>query len=322
MSIVSIAPQKSFSTRAWAEMLFLAMLWGGSFVANRLALNELGVFTTVALRVLGGCTVIWIYIALRRLPLPRDPKIWAALLVMGLLNNVVPFSLIAWGQLSIPSGLAAILNGATAIIGVLVAALALSDERLTGRKLIGVVLGFAGVATAIGIGALRALDLTSLAQLAILGASTCYAVSGVFARVWLRGVAPQVAVAGMLTTSVLIMLPLALWTEGVPSAPQAASVWLGVAYLAVVSTAIAYLMFYRLLELVGAGNTSLVTLLVAPIAIVLGAVILGETLPLRAYVGFGILALGLMVVDGRIGGRFGGRLGEAKKTLAEPVPPV
>jgi len=318
MKTLIMQPQKSISTRGWAGLLFLAMLWGGSFVANRLALNELGVFSTVALRVSGACVVIWIYVAIRGLALPRDPRIWAAMVVMGLLNNAMPFSLIAWGQLSIPSGLAAILNGATAIFGVLIAAIALGDERLTARKLAGVLLGFAGVTTAIGIGALRAFDLTSLSQLAILGASACYAISGAFARVWLRGIAPQVAVAGMLTASAVMMLPLAFWMEGLPSVGHAASVWFGMAYLSIVSTAIAYLVFYRLLDLIGAGNTSLVTLMVAPFAIVLGALILDETLPLRAYVGFGILALGLMVIDGRIGGRIGG----AKKTLAEPPHPV
>ena len=147
-----MTPQKTIPPRAWAELLLLATIWGGSFISNRLALNEVPVLTTVAFRVTGACLLLWVYVRLRGLDIPRSPRIWAAFLVMGLLNNALPFTLITWGQLTIPSGLAAIVNASTAIFGVLTAALLFRDERLTARRLTGVLLGFTGVAVAIGLG--------------------------------------------------------------------------------------------------------------------------------------------------------------------------
>jgi drug/metabolite transporter (DMT)-like permease len=295
-----MAPQKSIPLRAWAELLLLATIWGGSFISNRLALNEVPVLTTVAFRVAGACILLWVYVRLRRLPVPRSPQIWLAFLVMGLLNNALPFTLITWGQLTIPSGLAAIVNASTAIFGVLVAALAFRDERLTARRLTGVLLGFAGVAVAIGLHALTTLNLTSLPQLALVAAAISYALAAAFARRVLGGLPPQVAAAGMLTGSSLLMLPTALWIDGPPVLTHGAQVWGALGYLAILSTAGAYLLYYRVLGMAGAGNLSLVTLLTAPVAIVMGALILNEALPLRAYAGFALIALGLLIIDGRL----------------------
>lgn len=295
-----MTPQKSIPPRAWAELLLLAMIWGGSFISNRLALNEVPVLTTVAFRVAGACILLWVYVRLRRLPVPRSPRIWLAFLVMGLLNNALPFTLITWGQLTIPSGLAAIVNASTAIFGVLVAALAFRDERLTARRLTGVLLGFAGVAVAIGLHALATLNLASLPQLALVAAAISYALAAVFARRMLGGLPPQVAAAGMLTGSSLLMLPTALWIDGPPVLTHGAQVWGALGYLAIISTAGAYLLYYRVLGMAGAGNLSLVTLLTAPVAIVMGALILNEALPLRAYAGFALIALGLLIIDGRL----------------------
>jgi len=118
--------------------------------------------------------VLWAFVALRRLPIPKDPQIWAGFLVMGLLNNVIPFSLMAWGQLHIETGLTSILNAATAVFGVLAAAIFFADEKLTTRRLTGVLLGFAGVSTAIGLEALRAFDLRSWGQLAVIAGTISY----------------------------------------------------------------------------------------------------------------------------------------------------
>jgi drug/metabolite transporter (DMT)-like permease len=295
-----MTPQKTLTARAWAELLLLATIWGGSFISNRLALNEVPVLTTVAFRVAGACALLWLHVRLRCLPVPRSPRIWLAFLVMGLLNNALPFSLITWGQLTIPSGLAAIVNASTAIFGVLIAALAFRDEKLTARRLAGVALGFAGVATAIGLHILTALDLTSLPQLALVAAAISYACAAVWARKRLTGLAPQVAAAGMLTGSTLLMLPLALWFDGPPLLTHSVQAWAALAYLAVISTAGAYLLYYRVLGMAGAGNLSLVTLLTAPVAIVMGVLILGEALPHRAFAGFALIALGLLVIDGRL----------------------
>ena len=292
--------QKSLSTQAWVELGVLALIWGGSFLAIRLALNEVPVMTSVAHRVFWAMLVLWGYIAIRRLPVPRDPKIWAAFLVMGLLNNVIPFSLMAWGQLHIETGLTSILNAATAIFGVVVASVIFADERLTATRAIGVVLGFFGVATAIGIENLTQFDIRSTAQLAVLAGTLSYSLAGAWARQMLAGLTPQVAAAGMLTGSALVMVPLALAIDGTPSFQLSTTAWGAIAYYAVIATAGAYLLYYRILAMAGSGNLMICTLLVAPVAIVLGALVLGEELAPRAYVGFALLALGLLVLDGRI----------------------
>jgi drug/metabolite transporter (DMT)-like permease len=292
--------QKTMTTRAWIEMGLLALIWGASFLSNRIALTEIGVLTAVGFRVAGAAVILWAYVLWRGYPLPRNPAIWVAFLAMGVLNNVLPFTLINWGQLTIPSGLAGILNASTAIFGVLVAAMVFRDERLTLRKLSGVMLGFAGVATVIGLSALAELDLTSQSQLAILAATLSYAVAGSLARVTLGALRPEVAAAGMLSGSSAVMIPLALAVDGLPSPSHGLHVWLALAYLAVMATACAYLLYYRLIRMVGAGNVQLTTLLVAPVAIVLGAIVFGEVLPPRAFAGFALLAAGLVILDGRL----------------------
>ena len=292
--------QKSLSGRAWAEMLVLALIWGGSFLSIRIALDEISPLMSVAHRVTWAMLVLWVVVAVMRIPLPRNPRIWFAFVVMGLLNNVIPFVLMAWGQLHIESGLTSILNAFTAVVGVVMAALFFSDERLTPRKIIGVVLGFFGVSVAIGLENFKNFDLRSLAQLAVIGGTVAYAVAGVWARKNLVGMPPQLAAAGMLTGATVIMLPLVYFVEGLPTFDLQPPTLVAIGYYAVIATAAAYLLYYRVLAMAGSGNLMLVTLLVAPIAITLGAVVLGEKLSANAFVGFVILAVGLIILDERV----------------------
>ena len=279
-------------------MLVLALIWGGSFLSIRIALDEISPLMSVAHRVTWAMLVLWVVVAVMRIPLPRNPRIWFAFVVMGLLNNVIPFVLMAWGQLHIESGLTSILNAFTAVVGVVMAALFFSDERLTPRKIIGVVLGFFGVAVAIGLENFKNFDLRSLAQLAVIGGTVAYAVAGVWARKNLVGMPPQLAAAGMLTGATVIMLPLVYFVEGLPTFDLKPRTLVAIGYYAVIATAAAYLLYYRVLAMAGSGNLMLVTLLVAPIAITLGAVVLGEKLSANAFVGLVILAVGLIILDG------------------------
>ena len=294
-----MSDQKSLSGRAWAEMLVLALIWGGSFLSIRIALDEISPLMSVAHRVTWAMLVLWVVVAVMRIPLPRNSRIWFTFLVMGLLNNVIPFGLMAWGQLHIESGLTSILNAFTAVIGVVMAALFFSDERLMPRKIIGVVLGFFGVAVAIGLENFKNFDLRSLAQLAVIGGTVAYAVAGVWARKNLVGMPPQLAAAGMLTGATVIMLPLVYFVEGLPTFDLQPRTLVAIGYYAVIATAAAYLLYYRVLAMAGSGNLMLVTLLVAPVAITLGAVVLGEKLSANALIGFVILAVGLIILDGR-----------------------
>lgn len=281
-------------------MLLLAAIWGASFLSIRIALDEVGPLTAVAHRVGWAALALWGVVWLMRLPVPRDPKIWLGFLGMGVLNNVIPFALMSWGQLHIETGLTSILNAATAIFGVIMAALFFADERITARKAIGVGLGFAGVAMAIGLENLRSFDLRSLAQLAVIGGTISYALASVWARKRLAGQPPQVAAAGMVTGSTLIMLPLAWMVEGPLTLNLQTDTMVAIGYYALIGTALAYLLYYRVLAMAGSGNLMLVTLLIPPFAMVLGGLVLHETLRASAYGGFALLALGLLVLDGRV----------------------
>jgi drug/metabolite transporter (DMT)-like permease len=295
-----IPPQRGISLQAWSYLLLLALIWGGSFPANKAALAEVGVLSTVAFRVGGAAVALWIWVWLRGLPVPEGTGWLKTCLIMGVLNNVIPFSLIVWGQSHIPSGLAGILNAATAIFSIGLAALVFPDERLTARKSVGLILGVAGVVATIGPSALSHLDITSLGQLAVLGAAFSYGLSGIYGREALRGIRPEVGAAGMLAASALCMVPAALVFEGVPSLHYSGTGWAALAYLSLLSSAFAYILFYRVLLVAGAGNLSLVTLLIAPVAVGLGAVLYDEALPVTAYLGMVLLALGMIVIDGRI----------------------
>jgi drug/metabolite transporter (DMT)-like permease len=292
--------QKTISPQAWAGLLMLSLIWGASFLSVHVALEEIGPLTAVAHRTGWAMLILWAYVLIRRLALPTDLRVWGAFLVMGFLNNAIPFSLMAWGQLHIETGLTSILNASTAIFGVITAAVFLADERLTARKAIGVTVGFLGVSTAIGLDAFKDFDIRSLGQLAVIGGTISYALAGVWARKTLGHLKPQVASAGMLTGASIVTIPAAWIVEGPISLALEPQTWAAIGYFAIVATAIAYILYYRVLALAGSGNAMLVTLLVAPVAIVLGAIVLGEALPLRDYIGFAILALGLLILDGRL----------------------
>lgn len=295
-----MSTQKTMTTRAWAELGLLSLIWGGSFLAVELALEEMGPLTAVAHRVGWAAPLLWLYFRAQGLPVPRAPRVWLAFLVMGVLNNVLPFSLIAWGQVHIESGLASILNAATAVFGVLLASLVFADERLTPQRLAGVSLGFAGVIVIIGPGALHSFDLRSLGQLAVVGAAVSYSFAAVWGRAQLGRLPPQVSAAGMVSAAALVMIPAAILFEGAPAFALAPVTWGAIAFYAVGATVVAYLLYYRVLGMAGSGNLMLTTILIVPVAVILGAVVLNEALPPTAFAGFALIAAGMAVLDGRI----------------------
>jgi len=292
----------AMGARDWGLLLALSLLWGGSFFFVGVAVDALPPLTIVALRVGLAAPVLWVAIVFLRLSVPRDPRVWASFLVMGCLNNVIPFSLIVWGQTHIASGLASILNATTPLFTVVVAGALLADERLSARKGLGVLIGFAGAVALIG-GDTLALggDAPVLPQLAILAASLSYAFAGTFGRRFARlGVSPYVTAAGQVTGSSLVLVPLALvvdqpWTLPLPGAPVVAAI----VGLALVSTALAYGIYFRILGTAGATNLLLVTFLIPVSANLLGIAFLDERLAVGHLVGMALIGLGLAVMDGR-----------------------
>ena len=281
-------------------LLALAMVWGGSFFFAEIALQEVGPLTITLFRVGMAVPVLALVVWGMRLSVPRAPGIWAAYLVMGALNNAIPFSLINWAQSQIESGIASILNGSTAVIAAVVAGLLLKDEPLTANKIAGALFGLAGVALIMGFDLLTGLDPRDLAQLAVLGAALSYSLASVWAKIRLSGIAPQMNALGMLTGAFVLMLPVALWFDGVPSFSYSAPVWGALVGSALLSSVLAYLLYFAILARAGAANLMLVTLMIPPFAVGLGALFLDERLSANALAGFGLIAIGLLITDGRI----------------------
>jgi drug/metabolite transporter (DMT)-like permease len=277
------------------------MVRGGSFLFIGIAVRELPPLTIVAIRVTTAALALLLTLKVMGVDMPRSRQAWAAFLGMSILNNVIPFTLIVWGQSHIASGLASILNATTPLFTVIVAHHLTDDERLTGQKLAGVIVGFVGVAVMIGAAAIASLDASILAQLAILGAALSYGFSGVFGRRFkTMGIPPLATAAGQVTVSSTLLVPVALlvdrpWTLAMPS-PGAI---LSLAALGLVSTAFAYLIFFRLLARAGATNVGLVTFLIPVSAILLGVLVLGETLATRHVAGMSLIGAGLILIDGR-----------------------
>ena len=293
---------RTMTTGEWLLLLLLSLLWGGSFFFTGIAVKELPPLTIVVLRVGLAAMMLCAALPLFGVALPRRVDAWAAFLGMGLLNNAIPFCLIVWGQTHIASGLAAILNATTPLATVVVAHVFTADEKMTGNRLVGVLIGLAGVVLMIGPDALGGIGTDVLAQLAVLAAAVAYAFAGVFGRRFRRmGVAPMATATGQVIASTLILLPVALivdrpWTLAVPGAATLGAI-LGIAAL---STALGYVLYFRILATAGATNLLLVTFLIPVSAIVLGSLVLGERLSARHFLGMALIGGGLAAIDGRL----------------------
>lgn len=294
--------KSTMGTADWITLLVLSLLWGGSFFFVEVAVDALPPLTLVTLRVGLAAVVLWAFILARGMPIPRDIRIWIAFLGMGLLNNVIPFTLIVWGQIEISSGLAAILNATTPLFTVIVASAFLSDEKATPIKLIGVVIGLFGVIVMIGPGVLQGLGIAVFAQLAILAAAISYAFAGVFGRRFKgMGVDPMMTATGQVSASTLVLLPITMFVDKPQNLPMPGlEIWASVLGLAVFLTALAYILYFKLLSSAGATNLLLVTFLIPVSAIWLGITILGEELLLIHVLGMALIGLGLLAIDGRL----------------------
>ena len=288
--------------RDWLILGTLALIWGGAFFFIGVAVRHVPPLTYVWLRLTIAAVAMWLFLRFKGqgLDLPRGA--WASIFLLALLNNALPFALFGWGQTHIASGLASILNATTPIWGVVVAHFLTHDERMSPRKVAGVLLGFGGVATMIGPSLLSSLGSSALAQLACVTASLSYALAAVWARRFrTMGVSPLSVTTGQLTAGAAMMLPVAFivdkpWTHAFP--PLTA--WGAIVALALLCTAFGYVLYFRLIETSGATNALLVTLLVPPVAILLGGLFLGETLAPQDFAGLALIALGLAAIDGRV----------------------
>lgn len=295
-------PYRAMTAREWAMLLTLSLVWGGSFFFNGIAVRDLPVLTIVVVRVALGALILLAACPALGVALPTARRVWLAFFGMGLLNNAIPFSLIVWGQTAIGSGLAAILNATTPLFTVLVAHALTAEEKATPAKLTGVSLGFVGVAVMLGRDVAAGLGGSLPAQLACLGAALSYALAGVFGRRFkAMGVAPLATATGQVCASSLLLMPLMLWHDRPWTLPMpGADTLAALLAVAALSTAFAYWLYFRLLATAGATNLLLVTFLVPVSAILLGVLVLGETLAPRHLGGMALIGLGLAAIDGRL----------------------
>ena len=286
----------------WAALVVLSILWGGSFFLIEIALTALPPLTIVLARVTLAAVALWSIVLIRGSSVPKSLKSWGSFLVMGLLNNIFPFSLIVWGQTHISAGLASILNATTPLFTVVVAGLLLHDEKPTANKWIGVAIGFAGIVIMIGPSTLHGIGVNVLAQFAVLGAALSYAFAGAYGRRYLpSGIDSIIMAAGQVTASALVLFPIVFFTEARHGyVLPGVEVIVALITLAIFSTALAYMLYFRILASAGAVNLSLVTFLIPISAILLGTMLLGETLQLPHIIGMSIVAAGLLAIDGRI----------------------
>ncbi|KQT53072.1 ABC transporter permease [Aureimonas sp. Leaf460] len=289
------------SGRSWALLFVLGGLWGGSFFLTQIVIRELPPLPLVGARLGLAALALLVYLRLRGISFAPLRQRAGDFLILGLLNNAVPFLLLAIGQTRMGGGLASILNATTPLWTILVAAIATSDERLTGRKLAGVMLGIVGVAVLVGpeaFGTGHSVPVYAFA--AILAATFCYALSGVFSRRF-KGVPPAVVATGQLCASGLMMMPLVLAVHG-PLVYGDLSGGGAVALLALAlgATALAFILFFQIVAAAGATNASLVTFLVPASAILLGVLFHGEALTAGEVGGFALILAGLAAIDGRI----------------------
>ena len=286
----------------WMLLVLLSVVWGGSFFFNGIALREFPTLTIVTARV--GLAALALLLLMRMLGqgIQLNRQILKAFFGMSFLNNVVPFSLIVWGQQHIASGVASILNATTPLFTMLVAHWFTTDEKINPRRLLGVLTGMGGVGLMMGLDSMETSGFHLLGQSAILLAAFSYGLAGVYGKRFAQlGISPLATATGQLCASSMILIPLTLWidqpwTMTIPSIEGMGSL-LGIAVL---STALAYVIYFRLLKTAGATNLLLVTLLIPVSAIILGVFLLDESLEPQHLSGMAVISLGLLIMDGRL----------------------
>lgn len=290
---------KVMSIKEWVLIFILSIIWGGSFFFVGVAVKELPPLTIVLGRVALASVILLGIVYFKGERMPLSLSIWGSFLIMGALNNLIPFCLIVWGQTHIESGLASILNATTPIFSVVLAHFFTREEKLTLNRISGIVLGWIGVSVLIGIESLRGFGLEVFGQIAVLGAAVSYAFAAIYGRRF-KNMNPIVVATGMLCGSTIMMIPLTLYFDQPWNLTPSAMTITAILGLAAISTSLAYIIYFKVLAAAGPTNLLLVTFLIPISAVALGVMVLGEQLGWEVFVGMGMIFLGLITIDGRL----------------------
>lgn len=290
----------------WLLIGILSILWGGAFFLIEVGLRSYPPITLVFMRLALAVPPMWIAMRLMGERWPTEPRIWGLLGIVGALNCALPFILFFWGQQYLDSGYASILNATTPIWGVVVAHFMTHDEKATPARIVGVLVGMAGIIVMVGPDAMKGLSNNLLAQIACIISTLFYSFAAIYGRrLSQTQMTPMVVATGQTAMAALFMLPVVLlfdqpWAMAMP---RLDSTLAGVT-LALLSTALAYILYFRLIDRAGASNAQLVAFLMPILAVILGIAFLGESLSSGQIAGAGLIAVGLAILDGRLVARF------------------
>jgi len=281
----------------WMLLILLSILWGSSFIFIEIALQSLTMFTIVFLRVGIAALILTIYLYLTGHHLPSKMVEWRRFLILGALRAALPISCIVWAETQIDSGLAGILNSTSPLFTAIIAHFLTSDDKLTTSRIIGIVVSMVGVGILIGVDALHGLTSQVIAQLAMLVATCSYGFAAVYGRRF-KGMSPIVSAAGMLIGAAILIFPLTIFEQPWLLEPTLASIG-AILGLSLLSTALAFIIWFQLIFRVGASNTAMVTFLIPITALLLSATVLGENVRVTSLVGLVVILFGLAVAQNR-----------------------
>jgi drug/metabolite transporter (DMT)-like permease len=288
----------------WALFGALGLIWGTSYLFIKIGVETLPTFTLVASRLGIGLIFLVIVVALAREPLPRDPKIYGHLLVMSVVNIAIPFALITSAEQSVDSAVAAILNGGVPLFTIVIAALLLHDEPITVNRIAGLIIGYAGVILLVGRGfGSGGGDGAVAGELALLGSTASYGFGNVYARRNVRGLRPMIPALFQVLFGFVITGSIAMLTERPFEAEWTGRTIFAIAWLGLLGSGIAYLVYFRLLRSWGATRTSMVAYLLPIVGIVAGALVLNEVVDAGILVGTALVIGGVALVNSRFGHR-------------------
>ena len=287
----------------WFLVILLGVFWGASFLFVEILLEYVTPFVVVYLRVAIASALLLIYILIRNIKFQFSRGDLFNLFVMGLLNNILPFLLIAYGQQSITGGLASILNANTSFMTILLVALFIPNEKLNFHRTIGVLIGILGVILAVDYQNIFQLNNDSVGQYLILLATISYSFAGIWAKLKLQNLPPVVSAAGMLTMSTIFLSPYILSTHFEELSSLNLDTLKYALGFALICTVFAYFIYFKILESTGAGNLLICTIIIPPSSIILNSIFIGEVININEILGLLVIIVGLLVIDGRILGK-------------------
>jgi drug/metabolite transporter (DMT)-like permease len=284
------------TARQTGMLFLLGAIWGAAFMLIKIAVAEITPATLVAVRIVITAVILWGVLRIGGDSLPRDRQSWINFYSVGMFGLVIPFLLISWGQRLIPSSTTAILGATTPLFTALINVFSQSEERINNERIIGLGIGFVGVMVAIGI--VGATEGNIWGELCVLGAALCYAISALYSRRVFAGMKPIVPSTGQMITSASLLVPIALIWDGMPTVVPSTRVITAMIILAVFCTAIAYILYYRLIDTIGATKVSMVSYLVAPFGVVYGFIFLQEPISTNSILGLSIIIAGILIAGG------------------------